>query len=125
MNTDLYPLRSTVPEGVPVPFSFQSNGAGAVVQATIQGKRIVASATRTGLGTFDVVLRAIADAYIGFDAYAPDAAADADYSISSVRYVAATKTITIRTRTAGAAADPAAGVQIGGTIWFRNTNQVY
>lgn len=121
-NSDKYPARTAVPEGIAIPISFAPNGAGAVDQTTIQGKRVVTSVTRTGVGVFDIILKQAWDAVITVSE-SIQLAADADATMSSWNYVAATRTLTLRFRTAGAAADVAANAQnrLGGVIYVSDT----
>ena len=103
-------------------FSFAPNGASAVAQTSIHGEGI-ASVTRTGVGVFDIVLRS---PWNQFQGYVPSIqlGTDADITISSWNYVAATKTLTIRTRTAGAAAEVAANAanRLGGLLCLKNSS---
>ena len=119
---NLNPVRAIGKEYTPIPFSFAPNGAGAVVQSSIQGEGIT-SVTRTGVGVFDIVLRSPWYSIIDF-LPSIQLAADADTTISSWNYVAATRTLTIRTRTGAAAADIAANAsnRLGGTLWARNSS---
>lgn len=125
-NRDLYPARSTLPEHVDLPFSFAPNGAGAVDQTTIKGKRAIKSVTRTGVGVFDCLLQ---DGYDDVVNVLPSIRllADADATLSSWNYVPATKILTLRFRTAGAAADVAANAAnlLGAVLILRNTTLVY
>lgn len=105
-----------------VPFSFAPNAAGVVAQTSIQGEGI-ASVTRTGVGVFDVVLKS---PWTQFQGFVPSIQlnTDLDITISSWNYVAATKTLTIRTRTAGAAAEVAANAnnRLGGLLCLKNSS---
>lgn len=107
---------------VVAPFSFAPNGSSAVAQSSIQGEGI-ASVTRTGVGVFDVVLKS---PWYQFQGYTPSLQlnADADSQITSWNYVASTRTLTIRVRTAAVAADIAANAnnRIGGTLFLKNSS---
>lgn len=107
-NLEMYGDVTSVPEGVEIPISFAPNGAGAVDNTQNRGKRVIQSVTRTGVGVFDVILKHSWDG--GLIAVNPSIqlSADADTTLSSWNYVAATRTLTLRFRTAGAAADIAA-----------------
>ena len=101
-------------------FSFAPNGSSAVSQSSIQGEGIQ-SVTRTGVGVFDIVLNR---GWARFRGFAPSIqlGTDADTTISSWNYTSATRTLTIRTRTAGAAADIAANAsnRLGGLLLLSN-----
>lgn len=125
-NRDGYPERSTLPECTTLPFSFAPNLAGAVDQTTIKGKRAIKSVTRTGVGVFDCLLQDVYDDVVDV---VPSIRllTDADVTLSSWNYVPATKILTLRFRTAGAAADVAANAAnlLGAVLFLRNTNLVY
>ena len=121
-NKDLYRASTPVPDGAALPFSFAPNSGSAVDQTTIKGRNaVITSVTRTGAGVFDVVLK---DAWDDVIAVTPSIQlnADADATMSSWNYVAATRTLTLRFRTAGAAADVAANAnnRLGAVIHVRN-----
>lgn len=126
MRKDNYPPQSTCPEHVMEPFSFFPNGSSAVTQSTIVGLAVITSITRTGVGVFDVLLREHIDALL---CYTPSVGllTDADVTISSWKYVASTKTLTIRVRSGGAAADIAADAdnKLGGILHVKNTKLNY
>jgi len=118
---------SACPEQVDVPFSFAPNGASAVDQTTIKGRnRAVLSVTRSNVGVYDVVFRDVFDDLVTFIP-SLQLAADADAAISSWTFVPATRTLTLRARTAGAAAEIAANAanRVGGVCIFRNTKVGY
>lgn len=106
-----------------IPFHFFPNGSSAVGQTTIKGLDHVASITRTDVGVFDLVLRA---PYIGIAAFVPfvHLATDADVTVSSVKWVNSTKTLTIRVRSGGSAADIAADANniLGGVLFMRRSS---
>jgi hypothetical protein len=107
---------------VPIPFSFAPNNTSAVDQTSIKGEGI-SSVTRTGVGTFDVVLKSpwydilAVSQSIGL-------ATDADVTLSSWKWVAATKTLSLSFRSGGSAADIAANAdnRLGAIIWAKNSS---
>ena len=125
-NRDLYPARATCPEQVSVAFSFAPNSTSAVDQTSIKGLAAVTSVTRTAAGVFDVLFK---DAYNDLVAFVPcvSLVTDADVTISSYKWVVATKTLTINVRSGGSAADLAASAynRVGGVAFFKNTQLSY
>lgn len=124
-NTEFDPLRSAVPEGITVPFSFAPNGSSAVTQTTIKGLRAITSVTRTGVGVFDVLFKAPFDDFIIF---VPGAMLNAfgDTQLHAL-WTSSTKTLTLRVETGAVAADIAANAnnRLGGVVYFKNTQRTY
>lgn len=122
-NRSMDEVRSPTIGLVPLAFSFAPNGSSAVVQSSIKGLNHVSSVTRTGVGVFDIVLK---DPWYDVFSFVPSLmlATDADSAVSSWTYTAATKTLTIRVRTAGVAADIAAAAtnRIGGCFFVKNSS---
>lgn len=107
---------------VPIPFSFLPNGSSAVDQTSIKGEGI-SSVTWTGTGTFDVVLKSPWFDFIGASPFI-GLGTDADVTLSSWKWVASTKTLTLRFRSAGSAADIASNAdnRLGAVIWVKNSS---
>lgn len=121
-SNSLYPSQAMSPAIVLQPFSFAPNGSSAVAASSIQGEGI-ASVTRTGTGVFDIVLKSPWTRFAGF-CPSVQLASDADVTVSSWNYAAATRTLTVRVRSAGSAADIAANSanRIGGLLLLKNSS---
>lgn len=125
MNKDMNPAWTSLPEGGFIPFSFRPNSSSAVSQSTIVGKDYIESVTRDDVGVFLIVLKGAVNSLW----FVPSVRllTDADVTISSWDYAPTTKTLTIRVRSGGSAADIASNASnvLGGAIFFTNTSLTY
>ena len=120
-------IGTTLPGAVMIPFSFAPNGGSAITQSTIKGLvGAITSVTYSATGLYAVIFR---NAFRDFICFSPSVqlTTDSDATLSSYSWVAATRTLTLRYRVAGAANALAAddGNRLGGVAFFKNCGLPY